>query len=246
MSAPQSQTTNRESSNSVTADEKVAAIAQWLRLLKEPGQVTELRALEVKQRWGRPQTVAGFFDYDHLQQMAKEALILDDKSKGIYFTLNPLNPDLLARRSNRLDVAESGLQAADKDVLRRHWLLVDADPVRISGVSATDQEKSQALDAICALRDHLHDRDWPAPILADSGNGYHLLYRIDLPADDGEVVKRGLEVLAHRFDTAAVKIDTSVYNTARICKLYGTHSRKGDNTPSRPHRCSAILEVPQT
>jgi len=27
-----------------------------------------------------------------------------------------------------------------------------------------------------------------------------------------------------------------VFNPARICKLYGTLSRKGDSTPERPHR----------
>jgi hypothetical protein len=80
--------------------------------------------------------------------------------------------------------------------------------------------------------------------VADSGNGFHLLYRIDLPADDGELVKRCLKALAHQFDTDAVKIDTSVFNPSRIVKLYGTMSRKGDSTTERPHRRSSVLRVP--
>ena len=41
-----------------------------------------------------------------------------------------------------------------------------------------------------------------------------------------------------------VDIDLTVYNPARICKLYGTMARKGDSTVDRPHRRSCILETP--
>jgi hypothetical protein len=39
-------------------------------------------------------------------------------------------------------------------------------------------------------------------------------------------------------------VDTSVSNPSRLWKLYGTVSRKGDNTEDRPHRESTILELP--
>ncbi len=39
-------------------------------------------------------------------------------------------------------------------------------------------------------------------------------------------------------------MDTSVGNAARIWKTYGTVSRKGDDTPERPHRLARVLEVP--
>jgi len=35
-----------------------------------------------------------------------------------------------------------------------------------------------------------------------------------------------------------------VFNPARIWKLYGTVSRKGDSIPERPHRLARILEAP--
>jgi hypothetical protein len=41
-------------------------------------------------------------------------------------------------------------------------------------------------------------------------------------------------------------VDTAVHNPARIWKLYGTLSAKGDNTPERPHRMARILEAPST
>jgi hypothetical protein len=42
-----------------------------------------------------------------------------------------------------------------------------------------------------------------------------------------------------------VIVDESTSNASRICKLYGTLTRKGDATPDRPHRYSSILEQPE-
>jgi hypothetical protein len=81
----------------------------------------------------------------------------------------------------------------------------------------------------------------------DSGNGYWLLYAIDLPADDGGkggLIHCCLKALAARFGDDRVKIDTKIYNASRIGKLPGTLAAKGPNTPDRPHRVAALLEVP--
>ncbi|WP_083475389.1 hypothetical protein [Methanogenium cariaci] len=93
----------------------------------------------------------------------------------------------------------------------------------------------------------------PEPVLADSGNGAHLLYAIDLP-NDGEatrLVKACLTVLDALFSDDTVHCDTANFNAGRIWKLYGTTARKGDNTPPErpPHRtaqiCSAPPDAPQ-
>lgn len=228
----------------LTHDERVALLAERYRLLVGPDQVVELRALQVQRGRGRPHTEAGFFHADHLADMARAALEVTPHARGVYLTLNPLRPDLLARRCNRIDWAQEGELAKDRDVLSRLWLLVDADPVRDAFVSSTDREKAHALDTAHAVREHLRARSWPEPILADSGNGYHLLYRVDLRADDGGVLERVLRGLAARFDTAHVKIDRKVFNPSRICKSPGTLARKGDHTPDRPHRRARFLEVP--
>jgi hypothetical protein len=112
----------------------------------------------------------------------------------------------------------------------------------VEGIPSTDAEKVDAWETIRAVRSYLDTEGWPAPVLADSGNGYHLLYRIDLPTDDCGLVQRVLQKLACRFDSDAVKIDQKVFNPSRICKLYGTLARKGDHTPERPHRRSGIPE----
>jgi hypothetical protein len=94
-----------------------ATIADWLRLFFRPGDVRELRALGVARWQGRPHTEAGFFDHDHLDDMAKAALALESTAKGVYFTLNPLKPAILTRRYNRVGYTEDGQQAGDRDVL---------------------------------------------------------------------------------------------------------------------------------
>jgi AAA domain len=226
-------------------EKDAAAVAARLRLFAEPGQVVELRALGVEQQYGRPQTVAGFFD-DPLA-MAKEALRLTRRAEGVYFTLNPVDPALKARRNknNRTSLSETGDLANDGNVLCRRWLLIDPDPVRVAKVSSSDAEKRRGEEVTLAIRDWLReDRGWPGPVFADSGNSYHLLYRVELPKDDGDLVKRVLKALAARFDCDEVKIDQSVFNPARICKLYGTMARKGESLPERPHRQARVIEVP--
>jgi len=231
-------------SQTVTPD--VAAVVEWLRRLLAPDQVVELRALGVRTAGaGRSHTEAGFFDADHLHEMARLALELTRRARGVYFTLNPLRPEILARRCNRIDWAAAGELAKDQDVLARRWLLVDVDPIRDSHISATDAEKARAHDTSHAVRDFLRSRSWPDPILADSGNGYHLLYQVELPADDGGVVRRLLQVLANLFDDESVRIDQAVGNAARLCKLPGTWARKGDAIVERPFRRAALLDVPQ-
>jgi len=82
-----------------------------------------------------------------------------------------------------------------------------------------------------------------------SGNGGHLLFRLsDLPVNDNSksFIKNTLEGMANRFDTDSIKVDTTVFNPARIWKLYGTTARKGDAVPAgrnreaRPYRTAYI------
>ena len=221
----------------------IQTVARTYRALLEPGQVVELRAIGVRRDKYAPHIEGGFYDTKHIPDMVQAALALTSIAEGVYWTLNPLHPDLLARRFNRADWVKCDESATDKDVLRRRWLLIDADPVRRPKISSTEAEKAHARTTVQYVRDHLRGKGWPDPYLADSGNGYHLLYRIDLPAEDEDTVKQILRALADRFDTKEVKIDRSVFNASRICKFYGTIARKGDSTSSRPHRFARLLGV---
>lgn len=188
-------------------------------------------------------TISGYFD-DHAK-LVQTLAGLNGNYIGIYITLNPCHPALLARSANRLKV-HANFTTSDHDILLRRWLPIDCDPLRPAGVSSTDAEHEAALEKTCEIREVLAEEGWPAPIRGDSGNGSHLLYRIDLPNDEASerLLKRVLKGLAARFDDEIVKIDQTLYNAARIIKCYGTPTHKGDDIAERPHRLSRVLESP--
>ncbi|MCX6689860.1 MAG: hypothetical protein NTZ39_09280 [Methanoregula sp.] len=212
------------------------------RLLSTPGQVIEVRAIT------EDGVASGYFDSP--EKLAKNVDPINGLPTvhGIYVTLNPVDPALFSRRANRIKMrlGKKDATTADSDIVCRHWLPIDIDPVRPSGVSSTNEEHDAAIATARRVAAFLAETGFPAPILADSGNGAHLLYSIDLPNDDASrvLVKRCLEVLDTLFSDGQATIDTANFNAGRIWKLYGTMSRKGDNTADRPHRRSTIIDAP--
>jgi hypothetical protein len=226
-------------------------VARGLRLLIKDGQVTELRAVNVDWDGDRRFLSTEYGYYDDMDKMAKDALYLTRFAEGVYLTCNPLNPQLLFRCASHYQKApkappstdgrtQSGL-TKDEHVERRRWLPIDSDPSRLSLISATDEEKRLARKMLKKIRDWLSARGWPEPIQFDSGNGYYLLYRIHLPADDCGLVERCLKALAARFGTKEVTVDQGVFNPARLIKTPGTLAARGDNKEPRPHRRSQLL-----
>lgn len=229
--------------NQQAADEALRAIGA----LFEPGDVIEIRALNVGRTEHRAgATYAGYFNFENQKAIADAVRWLDGRTEGIYVVLNKLNPVLLARANNRI-LARLKNTTTDADILERRWLYIDADAVRPAGISATDAEHSAALDRVAVIRRYLSDRGWPEPICADSGNGGHLLYRLPPLSLEraADLVKECLHALAARFSDAVVIIDESTATTARICKLYGTLTCKGEPMPDRPHRRARIIDDPE-
>ena len=218
-------------------------IVTALRTLFETGDVFEIRILDAvlpNSNWQH--TASGYFDYDHIDDVPN-ALANFKTYGGVYVTLNPVNPDLLARANNRFKKAKSREATSDKDILRRQWMLIDVDPVRPAGISATEVEHNLSLDKAAEIVSGLESMGFPRPMRVNSGNGTQLLYRIDLPADDGGLVQQCLQQLSP-CSTDDVHVDLSVHNPARICRLPGTWNRKGDSIDTRPHRMAEIIDKP--
>ncbi len=214
-------------------------IESGVSLLFTSGDVVEVRI--PKTRVG---VVAGYFD-DH-RALIKSICAADAKyqAAGIYYVLNRINPALLGRAYNRLK-ERSEYTTADSNILLRQWLPIDLDPVRPAGISSSDEEHDAAIKRARIIAEDMV-KEWGRPIIADSGNGAHLLYRIELPNDQESLgfVSGALAELDRLYSDAAVKVDLTSANAARIWKAYGTVARKGDSIPGRPHRLSKILEVP--
>lgn len=246
------QTSSREEKASNPAGRAKAdptEIRRAIELLIEPQAVVELRAPIRKNR-----VVSGYYENTQagVAALVRDATVWNDQAQeknrpeGLYISLNPIDPALLARSWNRAtDYAKH--TTADADVVRRRWLPIDCDVTRPAGISSTDGQHQMALALARQIRAFLQEYGITT-IEADSGNGGHLLVPVDLPNDDESrvLLERVLKALAHRFDTDQVHVDLTTFNAARIYKLYGTVAGKGDSTPDRPHRLARILDIPDT
>ena len=217
-------------------------IYRAITTLAAPGQVTEVRAFS-------DTTIASGYYNDPVQMASDIDALSTAGYTGIYVTLNPVRPALLARRANRikLRLSRTDNTTADHDIISRRWLPIDIDPIRPAGVSSSEEEHTAALKKAETIADFLSFYGFTTPVMADSGNGAHLLYQIDLPntSEATDLVKQCLSTLDALFSDEICIIDTAVCNASRIWKLYGTVSQKGDSTIDRPHRRASLLCVPE-
>ena len=194
-------------------------------------------------------TISGYYDMANggRARLVFDAVTVSDMphAANIYTTIQELNSGMPAGRENRF-ITRAAETTKDNEVTRYTQILIDADPVRDSKVSATDEEKSYAFKKANDRREWLRSQFGIQSILADSGNGAHQRIPVDLPntPENVELVRRVLLAISARFTDDRVVFDTTVFNPARICKLYGTVARKGENTAERPHRLSRVLDVP--
>jgi putative DNA primase/helicase len=213
----------------------------WGTLVK-PGDVHEIRIVDIKRAevgrsmfWKRQ---AGWYNdtekvYTQLEKITGAAC------DAVYMTLNPTDPNLLSRANNRLKEADA--TTTDDQIIRLRNFLIDIDPSRLSGISATDAEKAAATTLRDEVYAYLSDQGWPAPVLVgDSGNGANLIYRIDLENTTAhtEILHRILIFLNEMFGNAAAHVDETTFNAGRLVKVAGTISAKGDSLPDRPWRQS--------
>lgn len=226
------------------------AIAAFVAAFMKPGQVYEVRIPKPKR--GGPCRLfnvnSGYFDKpDDLVRATSRISGAD--AEAVYITLNPVKPDLIARAVNRLKDDRTLSTTSDDQVPRRHNLLIDIDPVYDSGISATAEERKCALARRNAIIEFLTETmGWPDPrLVSSSGNGGAAIYAIDEPNDPTttELIQAVLKALAGMFNDETAKVDQSVYNAARITKIPGTVSAKGDHTERRPWRlakCRIVSE----
>ncbi|MCL6563114.1 MAG: DNA primase [Firmicutes bacterium] len=213
--------------------------ATW-RLLKAPDGLVEARALR---RQGPP--AIGRFDDEAAFLRAVAQADADPLTTGVYATLNPVRPDA-PWRGPRNQWRLGGRAAADGDILRRRWILIDVDPARPARTNATAAERAAAEAVAAALEAGLRGVGWGDPVAASSGNGAHRLYpcRLANDAEAADLVRRALAGIARRYDAPEAAVDPAVFNAGRITKVYGTTPRKGDPSPERPWHPAALARVP--
>ena len=212
-------------------------IRQWWAIFRNGDQpLTEVRIL------GGGKTFSGY--YTDVEKLISDIKAYD--GYGIYTTINEVKESCYGRSQHDQIISRPKATTSDGDIARRTTLLIDLDPKRSSDTNATDEECRKAQGTARKIYMYLRDQGFEKPVVAFSGNGFHLLYKIDLDNTDEntKLIKDFLAVLDMFFSDEYVDVDTSVFNASRISKLIGTRSNKGTDTPDRPQRMSCFVTVP--
>lgn len=211
----------------------------WYDVFKDNNELVEIRILDPETR----KTYSGYFT--NIEDILREVSRYD--RSNIYFTLNVINPACYGREQKDKISTRPKSTTSDSDIIARKWCLIDIDCEKPSDTNSTDEEKEAAKQVVNSVYKFLRDEGFEPPVICDSANGWHLLYKQAMRAtpENTEIMKRFLQVLDMYFSTDKVKIDVSTFNNSRICKLYGTVSRKGSDTVDRPQRLSGFVRVPR-
>lgn len=216
-----------------------STIRCWYDVFKDNNELVEIRILDPETR----KTYSGYFT--NIEDIVREVSRFD--KCNIYFTLNVINPACYGREQKDKISTRPKSTTSDSDIIGRKWCLIDVDCEKPSDTNSTDEEKEEAKQVVNAIYKFLRDEGFEPPVICDSANGWHLLYKQAMKAspENTEIMKRFLQVLDLYFSTDKVKVDVSTFNNSRICKLYGTVSRKGSDTVDRPQRLSGFVRVPR-
>lgn len=202
-----------------------------LHHLHEPGALIELRH---KAAAGG---MRGYFSRDP-ERIADIAQELNGKV-NVYATFNVA--------ADHLEEYGEGSTTTTKntDILGRRWFFADFDPVRAPDTASTDDQFATAQERAEDCAKALVQSGWPVPTTAHSGNGVHLLWAVDTDNSPGTAAlfRRLTAAIALKWGDGVIGVDKSVHNAARIIKLWGTKSVKGDDTPETPLRYSQATRL---
>lgn len=213
-------------------------LRQWWHIFKDDGKLVEVRIL------GKFAYSGYYKNIDKLIEDIKPYEEMPDEQ--IYFTLNDIDEGCYGRLQCERIVKSPKQTTNDNNIIRRVWVLIDFDPVRVAGINATDEEFELAHKKAQQVFLYLRRAGFNDPVICKSGNGFHLCLKCDMPNTDEtrDLISNFLQSISLMFTDEKVDIDEAVFNAARICKLYGTTAKKGANIPERPWRMSEIVYVP--
>ena len=214
-------------------------IRKTISTLIPDGRLFEVRIVRGKQ------TVCGYFkDIDNLISQLKQQ---DLRDSNVYVVANAIDDACYSRKQRERFMGGDVAGTSDNDVIGREWIMIDIDPIRPAKTSSTKEEIEHSWEKAKKIARFLRESGFEKPIMAFSGNGAHILYKIQMKCnkENSALLKKFLETIAELFNDESAKVDTVNFNESRGCKLYGTLAQKGLNDELRRHRMSKIVEIPQ-
>lgn len=225
---------------------EIEEIKKTLDVFRTDNGLLEIRIFSTV---NKSEIYSGIFDND--ESLIREINRFDKDFYNIYFVFNELK-DALNGLPQLNKMVRGAKTISDKDIKFRRWLLFDFDPIRegdVHDIASNNEEFENSKETARRARRFLLSKGIKQPVVCFSGNGTHLLVRIDdVPCNDetDNVCKNVLKYIAMQFTDDKVDCDIKVSNRARLTKFYSSISRKGGNTLERPHRKSEIVVVPPT
>lgn len=192
----------------------------------------------------KPSLIGVFTNYGDLDKALKQSRI-----SVVYTTTNVVKRNVLKKLPlNKFEVMNSDNSISAKDIKELRYFFVDIDVVGLrqgqdKKRNATDEEHEEARKVAEHVQKFLANKDFPAPIFIDSGNGFHLLYPIKLTAtkENEILIKNSLIALSEEVNTEVARIDTGIFDRSRKIKMPGSVNNKEDDF----FRISKILTVPE-
>jgi hypothetical protein len=212
-------------------------IRQFLEIVTKHSPVFEIRILDGRRSARRDVGVRGGY-FDNIDHAVESLAGIDgDSAAGVYVTINSIEGSAAKVPLNSIGRHVSA--TSDADVARIRFLFIDIDPVRPAGTCSTDGELVRAEQLASVIQDYLTtEHGWPEPKWSGiSGNGSILLYAVDLPVADRELIAGALKSLNELFGDESVRIDTTVSNPSRIVRVAGTvNAKSAEPSSDRPWR----------
>lgn len=156
---------------------------------------------------------------------------------NIYTVFNRIDPSFGGDEHN-------GQAVSDRHIAARRYLLIDLDR-SVATNPATVEEIDEVLEAAFEIEKALFYEKGHEPLTVFSGNGVHVYLPLaDLPNNNFSKTQcqQVLLGLARDYGSATVKVDTAVYNAARVTKVPGTIAYKGVETEERYYHMAELVE----
>ncbi|HXJ87786.1 MAG TPA: hypothetical protein VMS18_13275 [Candidatus Binatia bacterium] len=205
------------------------AIYNTLALLFEPGQVVGVSGIRLNDTMSKK-----FYTDLDLAAAIIERADASGNFKGIYISLQMLKE---GRTSDKR-----------KDIASYVHLMIDFDRKTKNG-NASDEERRTIEAVMQEAKQWLSGILQTEPLLADTGNGFHLVFKLQPLAANEQamsLLKECILAVKAKFERPGLnlEIDASVSEPEQLTRCYGTWNRKYPETPARPHRQSKILSAP--
>ena len=204
----------------------------WFQHLLDDNNAVEVRVQDGV-RWK-----SGY--YDDLDALVRDIGHFNEDGCNVYTSLNTPTHYVVTNR-----ILDKTKALRDADIEQYTRLLIDLDPVRAESPSS-DDELDLAREAARRVHALMKGYGFSEPAWACSGNGIHLIYRVQIPkaSEFYPLWKQTLQGLSNLIQVEGVDLDTSVGNPAQLCRAYGTINLKGAETcqgrQKRPFRKSEV------